>query len=170
MVAGCETFDEDDREWVRQRWEVMSRRLMTAVPDRCRDITMEVWRRRDEFETSHGLRDLIKAHRPFPIISRRAMDTSTLYDSLRVPKSNIDSTMSHEGPGNSSSAEMRSGPRSSDFPDSAAFQKGTDPVTRAGFINYTIKGELHWLRVMEDWNWESKYQSFLYMFLYADGI
>lgn len=170
MVAGCETFDEDDREWVRQRWEVMSRRLMTAVPDRCRDITMEVWRRRDEFETRHGLRDLIKAHRPFPIISRRAMDTSTLYDSLRVPKSNIDSTMSHEGPGNSSSAEMRSGPRSSDFPDSAAFQKGTDPVTRAGFINYTIKGELHWLRVMEDWNWESKYQIFLYMFLYADGI
>ncbi|KAE8326386.1 fungal-specific transcription factor domain-containing protein [Aspergillus sergii] len=154
MIAGCETFDEDDREWVRQRWEVMSRRLMTAIPDRCRDMTMEVWRRRDEFETRHGLRDLIKAHRPFPIINRRAMDTSTLYDSLRVPKSNIDSILSHEGLVNSSSAETRSGPRSSDFPDSAAFQKGTDPVTRAGFINYTIKGELHWLRVMEDWNWE----------------
>ncbi|KAE8165776.1 fungal-specific transcription factor domain-containing protein [Aspergillus tamarii] len=154
MIAGCETFDDDDREWVRLRWELMSRRLMTTVPGRCRDMTIEVWRRRDEFETRHGLRDLIKAYRPFPIISRRAMDTSTLYDSLRVPKSNIDSITSHEGPGDSSSAETRLGPRSSDFPDSAAFQKGTDPVTRAGFINYTIKGELHWLRVMEDWNWE----------------
>ncbi|KAE8375563.1 fungal-specific transcription factor domain-containing protein [Aspergillus bertholletiae] len=154
MIAGCETFDDDDREWVRQRWELMSRRLMTAVPDRCRDVTIETWRRRDEFETRHGLRDLIKANRPFPIISRRAMDTSTLYDSLCVPQSNIDSTQSQEDGGNSSSTETPSGPRSSDFPDSAAFQKGTDPLTRAGFINYTIKGELHWLRVMKDWNWE----------------
>ncbi|KAE8406251.1 fungal-specific transcription factor domain-containing protein [Aspergillus pseudonomiae] len=151
MIAGCETFDDDDREWVRQRWELMSRRLMTAVPDRCRDMTIEVWRRRDEFETHHGLRDLMKAHRPFPILSRRAMDTTTLYDSLRVPQS--DSTTCQEGL-KPPSAETWSGTRSSDFPDSAAFQKGTDPVTRAGFINYTIKGELHWLRVMEDWNWE----------------
>ncbi|OGM41695.1 hypothetical protein ABOM_009882 [Aspergillus bombycis] len=141
MIAGCETFDDDDREWVRQRWELMSRRLMTVVPYRCRDMTIEVWRRRDEFETRHGLRDLIKAHRPFPIISRRAMDTTTLYDSLRVPQSNIDSTISQEGL-KPPSAETRSGPRSSDFPDSAAFQKGTDPVTRAGFINYTIKGNM----------------------------
>ncbi|KAF7592114.1 hypothetical protein BBP40_000662 [Aspergillus hancockii] len=90
MIAGCEAFDEDDQKWVRQRWDLMSTRMMTTMIDRCRDITSEVWRRRDEFEIHHGLRDLIRVHQPCSLIGSFAMDSSTSYDALRVPNSSVD--------------------------------------------------------------------------------
>lgn len=42
------------------------------------------------------------------------------------------------------------------FPTSAAFKMGIDPVTRAGYIEYTVKGNLHWLEVMHEWEWEGE--------------
>ncbi|KAE8152760.1 fungal-specific transcription factor domain-containing protein [Aspergillus avenaceus] len=152
MIAGCEAFDEDDREWVLQRWETMSKRMKTVGIDRCRDVTLEVWRRRDEFETRHGLRDLIIAYQAGYVVSTLAMDATTPYDALRVPW--CDAQSANNNNPRTSSASKRSNSVSSDFPESAAFKSGIDPMTRAGYINYTVRGELHWFKVMKDWDWE----------------
>ena len=40
------------------------------------------------------------------------------------------------------------------FPISAAFKKGVDSITRSGSIEYTVRGSLHWLGVMKDWQWQ----------------
>lgn len=50
MVAGAEAFDKEDRDWVRERWKLMSWRMITGIVDRCILVTEEVWRRRDECE------------------------------------------------------------------------------------------------------------------------
>lgn len=52
MIAGCDTTDADDRDWIRDRWQ----RLLTGgnssgISERCLELTSEVWRRRDAHET-----------------------------------------------------------------------------------------------------------------------
>jgi hypothetical protein len=46
LAAGCEAEGED-RVWVRERWEAMSRRMWIGNVEKCMQVTGEVWRRRD---------------------------------------------------------------------------------------------------------------------------
>ncbi|KIW14609.1 hypothetical protein PV08_07393 [Exophiala spinifera] len=167
IAAGCEATDEDDRDWVRERWELMSKKMITGIVDRCKDITMEVWRRRDDFEelndfvtrktTTTGRRSSSSTTPPPPLpasgvnVSVVDFDTSSSSAAAeqQVQRPN-ETDLQHQRPGAQSPAAA------SDFPDTAAFKKGVDPVTRAGFMNYTVKGDLHWLGVMKDWNLEGK--------------
>jgi hypothetical protein len=47
LVAGCEADDEEDREWVGERWQVIAGRVWVDDVHRCWEITQEVWKRRD---------------------------------------------------------------------------------------------------------------------------
>ncbi|ETI24708.1 hypothetical protein G647_04077 [Cladophialophora carrionii CBS 160.54] len=147
MLAGCEATEDDDRDWVRERWSLMSKCMITGIVDRCKEITSEVWRRRDEYEIRHGLRS--RSHYNSPSIGERSPlkagqtpDTSALEPGLQETKC--------AGSDASPCAEHL------DFPDSAAFKKGIDPVTRAGHLHYTVKGQLHCFGVMSDWDWHGK--------------
>lgn len=139
LEAGCETTDEDDRDWVRERWDLMSARMYTGAVDRCREVTMEVWRRRDEYLARHpGILQTTAAAK-VGVLRRHDMSRSQNDD------------------GQSLNSDPRATSPPNDFPDSAAFKKGVDPLTRAGFINYTVKGDLHWLSVMKEWQWEGMF-------------
>lgn len=154
MMAGCEAFDVDDREWVRERWELMSKRMVTGIVHRCKDITIEAWRRRDEYEAQHGV-DASGHHKS----SQQTSPSPTYAAGTDGPTGNDGCTPSQDG---GAEAKDRFGTEKtsrSDFPDSAAFKKGVDPITRAGRIEYTVRGSLHWLAVMKDWGWEGEYQS-----------
>ncbi|KAK8193467.1 fungal-specific transcription factor domain-containing protein, partial [Phyllosticta capitalensis] len=48
-AAGSEATGED-RQWVQDRWESMSTRMVIGIVDRCLDICKEVWARRDAYE------------------------------------------------------------------------------------------------------------------------
>ncbi|KAL6247418.1 hypothetical protein RBB50_005764 [Rhinocladiella similis] len=142
IAAGCEAVDDDDRDWVRERWELMGKKMITGIVDRCKDITIEAWRRRDEFEELNFV-----------------MTTKTTRGSSTTPPTSNMSVVDFDAsdPLPEADQQQRHGPQSpllSDFPDTAAFKKGVDPITRAGFMNYTVKGDLHWLGVMKDWNLE----------------
>ncbi|EXJ75771.1 uncharacterized protein A1O5_00278 [Cladophialophora psammophila CBS 110553] len=147
VIAGCEAFDADDRDWVRERWDLMSKRMITGIVDRCREITMEVWRRRDEYEARHGIVYRKSLQSPASTAAGLARDRSLVSEEGISSRSVIEITTRFD-------AEARSPSASSESPESAAFKKGIDPVTRAGFIDYTVRGDLHWLTVMKDWNWE----------------
>lgn len=133
MVAGTEAFEEEDRDWVRERWELMSKRMITGIVDRCKKVTAEVWRRRDEYDVGHE--------------SCHSSGASTSSDGLDQAARNPTS-------GWRCSTEPRARSPSSDFPESVAFKKGIDPLTRAGSMKYTVRGDLHWLGVMKEWGWE----------------
>ena len=47
MIAATEAVEEEDREFVRDRWKSLSERITTGIIDRCIEITEEVWYRRD---------------------------------------------------------------------------------------------------------------------------
>lgn len=48
MAAGCEPAGAEDRNWVRARWKSLSTFNGSGIADRCLEMTVEVWRRRDE--------------------------------------------------------------------------------------------------------------------------
>ncbi|EXJ91005.1 hypothetical protein A1O1_04112 [Capronia coronata CBS 617.96] len=146
MVAGCEAFEEEDRDWVRQRWQLMSKSMITGIVVRCLHVTEEVWRRRDVFETNQ------KSCRP----SAASRHNSPLDAAMDIPEDE----MAYAVPGQPPSRRSSPGPSrtaSATFPDSLVFKKRVDPLTRAGYTDYTVTGDLHWLGVMKDWGWESKY-------------
>ncbi|KAL3473505.1 fungal-specific transcription factor domain-containing protein [Aspergillus californicus] len=50
LVAGCEAEQEEDRNWVLNRWSAIQSRLMLGSIDRCIEVVREVWARRDASE------------------------------------------------------------------------------------------------------------------------
>ncbi|KZF20790.1 hypothetical protein L228DRAFT_284721 [Xylona heveae TC161] len=47
MAAGCEVVAQEDRQWVRDRWSAMARRMLIGNIDRGWEVMEEVWLRRD---------------------------------------------------------------------------------------------------------------------------
>lgn len=67
MAAGCEAEQEEDRNWVLNRWMAVQSRLMLGGIDRCIEIVREVWNRQDAFQV-----DQERGH--------KRSRSSTLYD------------------------------------------------------------------------------------------
>ncbi|KAK4934908.1 hypothetical protein LTR10_023941 [Elasticomyces elasticus] len=150
MAIAGEAFDVEDRDWVRQRWAAMSKRMPIARLDRCRRVTEEVWRRRDAFEAKCGACPSCGA---FRLASPGTSPTADTMAATTVP---FASSNHIEGGSRrcrcSATTTITAG--ASGFPDSLAFKKGIDNITRGGNLHYTVRGDLHWLRVMKDWGWE----------------
>jgi hypothetical protein len=52
MIAGCDTEDKEDREWICDRWQqLLAGGNSSGISERCLELTSEVWRRRDQHAT-----------------------------------------------------------------------------------------------------------------------
>lgn len=153
MAAGCEVTEQSDRDWVLDRWEFLLSRMRLGILDKCLEVTKEVWTRRDAYAAEQLLSQhpctsdysSMSQKRPYDDFSsdfvdgvfngldsgpkRRALNTLTLYS---IPSTN--------GPiGQPSSPTVRH------------YSSGDSELLAHDF---TVKGRLHWLGVMRDWNWE----------------
>jgi hypothetical protein len=157
-AAGCEAVEEEDREWVRQRWEAMAQRMVIGNIDRCAEVVKEVWDRRD----AH-VAEKLKSNR-----SRNGSSSSLAMSSLKrglvADESAIDDLFGWadmcakrralSGPGNFDA------PRPIQVkPERGEGKKGAEVGTEALEHEFTVKGRLHWLGVMKDWSWEGKLNS-----------
>ncbi|KAK0661807.1 Lysine biosynthesis regulatory protein LYS14 [Lasiodiplodia hormozganensis] len=146
MAAGCEAATGEDREWVRQRWEAMSSRMVIGIIDRCLDITKEVWTRRDVYAAR--IRPKIKVatkssnpHKRGASPNDEMADEPVRWNENYVGANKRRATIGpFDMPAAASFLEQRRG--STDF--------GTGVVDR----EFTVRGRLHWLSVMKDWGWE----------------
>jgi hypothetical protein len=43
MAAGCEVTEPEERNWVIERWSLMSSRMKLGIIERCQEVTKEVW-------------------------------------------------------------------------------------------------------------------------------
>ncbi|KAF1979746.1 hypothetical protein BU23DRAFT_586312 [Bimuria novae-zelandiae CBS 107.79] len=147
MVAATEAVEEEDREFVRDRWNIMRKRMVNGIIDRCADIMEEVWRRRD-VHFSEWLARNSPDPSSFGFSSCGASGIAGLVDGSRKtsPGAGI-GTEQARSPTRKSTAH-------SDFPISIAFKRGVDPITRSGNVDYTVKGGLHWITVMKERGWE----------------
>lgn len=162
MAIGGEAFDEEDRGWICQRWDAMHTRMPLARLEQCKKVAQEVWLRRDAFEAQCGACPSCGAYRLGSATVSPAADTTTsstatgsgVAPPIRVPTSNE---------AEEAGRRCRCGPPikinspTSDFPDSLAFKKGVDNITRAGNLHYTVRGKLHWLGVLKDWDWKGEF-------------
>ncbi|KAJ4355119.1 hypothetical protein N0V95_003201 [Ascochyta clinopodiicola] len=136
IIAGNDAVDPEDRAFVRDRWSAMSQRLVTGIVERALEITEEVWKRRDDFL-------LARNHHSDALESTSPSQCAAGYGA-------------GSGSGGSPGSARPSSRRVNSFPISAAFKKGVDTITRSGCIEYTVRGSLHWLGVMKDWQWQGK--------------
>jgi hypothetical protein len=152
LVAGCDAVEEEDREFVRERWAAMSQRMVTGTVDRCTKITEEVWKRREEYLFTRGLAFTSTGVRISNAASNESValskDIASFINFGTSPGANTTSSG-----GSAAQASERMMRKGNDFPISAAFKKGVDILTRSGSTEYTVRGRLHWLGVMKDWNW-----------------
>lgn len=143
MVAATQAVEEEDRQFVRERWKIMRNRMVNGIIDRCEDVMEEVWRRRDAHFSEW--------------LARNSPDPSALSPSNVGGNARLVCSSNKTSPGGGSEQARPPIKRStthSDFPISTAFKKGVDPITRSGNVDYTVKGNLHWIEIMKERGWE----------------
>ena len=155
IAAGCEAVDQEDRAWVEDRWATMSRRMLIGNIDRCLEVVKEVWHRRDHHEADKTRRN-----------SRRS--------ATRMPSGYSSSASSMK---RAFSAEEQGSVEFFDWADSFGgikrratqgdlgmptamtinpSRKSSTDIVEDIEYEKTVRGRMHWVGVMKDWEWESK--------------
>jgi hypothetical protein len=150
LAASCEAVSEDDRRWVEERWTAMQRRLMIGNIDRCMEVIKEVWDRRDNFELEKRLREERRSNTrlgamapPTPGAKRKwgGEEFDDLYSFL-------------DGETNGIKRQAGVGDMGMPKPVKAAPRKRSIDNLENIEQEKTVRGSLHWIGVMRDWNWE----------------
>ncbi|KAB8218388.1 fungal-specific transcription factor domain-containing protein [Aspergillus novoparasiticus] len=152
LAAGCEADQEEDRQWVLGRWRSIQTRLMLGSIDRCIDVVHEVWIRRDQFEAEMQRRQFRGAGRSSSLDDREPVGRDGL------PYGNM-------APGNLNNPAMfaKESYRRPAADDRAISSRGTGNPRRSSAVSpleniefeKTVRGNLHWVSVMQEWDWEA---------------
>jgi hypothetical protein len=154
LAAGCEARDKEDRQWVEERWMSMVRRMWIGNIDRCWEVMVEVWRRRDTVEQERAeLANLRKGSLRAEIVhseinKRKFEEECCLEEGFSFSDMLEDSsTVGAGGVG-----DMNMSDRQRSF---SVKTRRQEPITEEMDPELTVRGSLHWVGVMKDWNWES---------------
>jgi hypothetical protein len=141
MAASCEAINQEDRQWVHDRWSNMAARMKIGIIDRCVEVVNEVWNRRDQYE-------LVPQRKPPGLRRGNTMDIdTTLGADPTFPWS--DPFASRKRRATSSAFDMLRDSSLNQRPRKAS-RANNGPIDH----EFTVRGRLHWLSVMKDWNWE----------------
>lgn len=153
MAAGCEAVDQEDRNWVIDRWTVMAARMKLGIIDRGLEVTKEVWSRRDAYETEHKAHTaLIRAGSYTPNAPLKR-DFYSYFDGLETDEGGNSPESMPKRRLLDSMNEIASLPYAG---NGEAPHRGQDLTRCVESLEkeFTVKGRLHWLGVMKDWEWE----------------
>lgn len=173
LVGSCEMVSQEDREFATKRWEAMMRRLSIVNVASCWQIVQEVWSRRDEHVKAQmlGLGPKSANNRSFPgtqyIPPNLKRKTTMPEKSERTERSFVetghpdhDFFVDHGGrPIKRRLTFDTTGPEK--IPSMARQMTFTNRRTADAPISnidpeYTVRGHLHWLAVMKEWQWEGE--------------
>lgn len=148
LAAGCEAEQEEDREWVMNRWTAIQTRLMLGSIDRCIEVVREVWTRRDAFEAEKQRRQARAGGRSnSQVLSREAVrkdGLSFMGSGDRSPSNPVHGRDPWRRPADSRTTSVNTRRASAASPlENIEFEK-------------TVRGSLHWVNVMQEWGWEGK--------------
>ena len=157
LAAGCEAWDSEDRQWVEERWQSMASRMWIGNIDRCWEVMQEVWSRRNQAEKARVEKESLRRPRREEMIisesSKRKFEEEIALDEGFVFSDRM------------SESEIAIKRQRSSFSDgfsggfSSQGKRRLEPITEELDPELTVRGALHWVGVMKDWNWESKYLS-----------
>jgi hypothetical protein len=155
MAAGCEATNQEDREWVKERWGTMLSRMKLGIIERCLEVTKEVWNRRDAHAAERMMmqknsmrNDSFTSDAPM----KREFDAYIENFEADGELCCLDAGPKRRALGSTSSYKV---PSSSSVTDETTRWEPT-PTTNTEWLDpeTTVKGRLHWLGVMRDWDWE----------------
>lgn len=171
LVGSCEMETQEDREFATKRWESMLRRLCIMNVTSCWQIVQEVWARRDE----HRARQRMGAGRPSssdrnfpgtqfmpPNLKRKTTMADGMQDQFFVDVGHTNQgfivehgdrqpkrRLTFDAPG---AERMSQKGRQMPFTNR---RPGDAPISNIE-PEYTVRGHLHWLAVMSEWQWEGE--------------
>lgn len=148
LAAGCEAYELEDRHWVEERWQSMAARMWIGNIDRCWEVMQEVWARRDEMEAAKTAAELGK-QRPFIVhseSSKRRFEEELAADDMLSFEEMLNGRVG-----------KKQRTSFSGFAGQVKERKRVhEPVEEEMDKELTVRGRLHWVGVMKDWEWESK--------------
>ncbi|RFU31816.1 hypothetical protein B7463_g4497, partial [Scytalidium lignicola] len=139
LAAGCEVNTREDREWVEERWKSMSRRMWIGNVDRCWEVIREVWDRRDAFYAAKEELDRNRREQ-----RGGAGKTDLVRDENGAQR--VNSSL-NPGVGAARSSGAAGGGKT-------GARRVEEPITEDMDPELTVRGKLHWVGVMKDWEWE----------------
>ncbi|TGO85630.1 hypothetical protein BPOR_0378g00070 [Botrytis porri] len=172
LAAGCEAKDAEDRAWVDERWASMGRRMWIGNIDRCWEVMQEVWRRRDEVARKkeqelmrkNGGRMGMSGMHGGPSDNMRRFeggmengirnDEISFSDLLDLNEMGIRGQGRRASPVGNRHRHSISGPSQGSFGELMAQRQAAGLITEEMDQELTVRGKLHWVGVMKDWEWE----------------
>jgi hypothetical protein len=176
LAAGCEVSVDEDRRWVAQRWDAMLLRLKIGNVSSCVNVAREVWNRRDLYEADKAERLLRRfeargvPNGDFvpPVLNpgkRKAHTTEESTEELFF--GGVFDDVEAVLPSRPTKAarrvtfdSMNSGGMSLPMPvlmpstSTGLPRQASEVVVNQLESEYTVRGRLHWLGVMQEWQWE----------------
>ncbi|KAM3065002.1 hypothetical protein ACMFMG_001210 [Clarireedia jacksonii] len=154
LAAGCEASEDEDRKWVDERWQSMAQRMWIGNIDRCWEVMQEVWSRRDavarekeqEMMRKAGKRDAGMVHSQGSMrkYEEELANDGTSFSDLLNDTGILSRWASPVGHRRSLSAQGGLGD----------VKRRQEPITEEMDPELTVRGRLHWVGVMKDWEWE----------------
>lgn len=145
LAAGCEADQEEDRNWVLERWRAIQSRLMIGGVDRCLEVVQEVWARRDAFEAEKRRRLARpgRASHQYVALDKLAK-RGLIYGGGSEPHA--------YAPGEP--WRRRSVVEDSGSSSAVSRRNSIAPLLENIEFEKTVRGRLHWVTVMQEWEWE----------------
>ncbi|KAF4624786.1 hypothetical protein G7Y89_g13383 [Cudoniella acicularis] len=151
LAAGCEAYDSEDRKWVEERWQSMASRMWIGNIDRCWEVMQEVWSRRDAAEAEKA--EKVNQRRPgasgmmHSESSKRKFEEELAMDDMFSFSDMLNSSVLGGNPPkkqrNSATENFAGHPK-----------RRQEPITEELDPEVTVRGRMHWVGVMKDWEWE----------------
>ncbi|KAH9209240.1 fungal-specific transcription factor domain-containing protein [Leptodontidium sp. 2 PMI_412] len=155
LAAGCEAYETEDRQWVEERWASMASRMWIGNIDRCWEVMQEVWSRRDAAEAARNAAEKGKVKPGMSMMVHSESSKRKFEEELAMEDMFSFSDMLN---GTSSAAKRQRNGRSLSgtfSPNSGMERKRVhEPVDEDMEFEVTVRGRMHWVGVMKDWEWE----------------
>lgn len=154
LAAGCEVWDSEDRQWVEDRWQSMASRMWIGNIDRCWEVMQEVWSRRNNAEKAKAEKESLRRPRHEEIMHSESSKRKFEEEMALEEGFGFSDQLNEGGTAIKRQRASFSGGFSGSFASSS--KRRYEPVTEDMDPELTVRGGLHWVGVMKDWNWESK--------------
>lgn len=154
LAAGCEAWDKEDRQWVEDRWQSMASRMLIGNIDRCWEVMQEVWSRRDAFwkakeEKENQRRPGYGMAMVHSELSKRKFEEELAMDDMFSFSDMLNSNSTVNG----GTAKKQRSSVSGSF-STTPRRRQQEPITEDLDPELTVRGQLHWVGVMKEWEWE----------------
>jgi hypothetical protein len=155
LAAGCEASEKEDRQWVEERWQSMASRMWIGNIDRCWEVMQEVWSRRDAAEAAKTAAERGKQR---PVIIHSESSKRKFEEELAMDDMFSFSDMLNGG-GIIKKQRTSFSTYAASQGQSIERKRVHEPVEEDMEKDLTVRGRLHWVGVMKDWEWESEFSS-----------